>query len=101
MDEITYSISRLISSLISRLNSSLILASWSCVAGVADEEDQEADPKNCLTPAPNPAVRTRPGCSGMPIASVVYLVFLDSQNFSVSSVAPGHPTENNRIKVIN
>jgi len=34
MEEITCSISRLISSLISLLNSSLILASWSCVAGV-------------------------------------------------------------------
>jgi len=70
MDEITCSISRLISSLISRLKSSLILASWSCMAGVTDEEDREADPKNCLTPTPNSAVRTRPGCSGMPITSV-------------------------------
>jgi len=70
MDEITCSISRLISSLISRLKSSLILASWSCVASVVDEEDREVDPKNYLTPTPNPAVRTRPGCFGMPIASV-------------------------------
>jgi len=48
MDSTFYSISYLISSLISRLNSSLILASWFCVAGVTDEEDREADPKTVL-----------------------------------------------------
>ena len=75
MDEITCSISCLISSLISRLKYSLILASWSCVAGVANEEDREANPKNCLTPTPNPTVRTRPGCSGMPIVVVSIYCF--------------------------
>ena len=40
------------------------------MAGVADEEDREVDPKNYLTPTPNPAVRTRLGCSGMPITFV-------------------------------
>ena len=70
MEDLTCSISRLISSLISLFKSSLILASWSGVAGVLEEEDREADPKNCLTPTPNSAVRTRPGCSGMPITSV-------------------------------
>jgi len=70
MDETICSVSHLISSLISHLSSSLILARWSCVAGVADEEDREVDPKNYLTPTPNPAVRTRLGCSGMPITFV-------------------------------
>ena len=67
IDEITCSISHLISSLISRLKSSLILASCSCVAGVADEEDRETDLKKCLTFTPNPTMRTWPGCFGMPI----------------------------------
>ena len=53
MDDLTCSISRLISSLIYLFKSSLILASWSGVAGVLEEEDREADPKNCLTPTPN------------------------------------------------
>jgi len=66
MDPTICSISRLISS----LNSSLILASWSCVAGVANEDDREANPKSCLTPTPNPAVQTRLGCSWVPIAAV-------------------------------
>jgi len=70
MDDLTCSISCLISSLISLFKSSLILASWFGVAGVLEEEDRAADQKNCLTPTPNPAVRTQPGCSGMPIASV-------------------------------
>jgi len=70
MDPTIYSISRFISSLNSRFNYSLILASWSCVVSVVDEEDWEADPKNCLTPTPNPAVRTQPGCSWVPIVVV-------------------------------
>jgi len=70
MDPTICSISLLISSLISHLNSSFILASWSCVASVVDEEDREANPKNCLTPTPNPAVRARPRCSWVPIAAV-------------------------------
>jgi len=58
IDETMCSNSYLISSLSSCFNSSLILASYCCVAGVVDEEDQEADPKNYFTPTPNPAVRT-------------------------------------------